>query len=125
MYIYILLIIATILFLGIVYYYFKPNEGFQDISGSDLLTPVDTTGLNLQQMARDLSNALVNVPVDNRQVNDASRQCDTIKGQIEAMEKSKAFYKTRGDWSTIRLTNSTINTLKEQYTSLGCDKNNT
>ena len=38
---------------------------------------------------------------------------------------TKEQYRTIGDWTNIKITNQTINNLKEQLTTLGCQNYNT
>ena len=62
--------------------------------------------------------------IDSRPINDPSRVCDTIQKQIDTFQNVKQKYKDAGDWSNVQLTNRTVNSLKEQMTTLGCQNNN-
>jgi len=121
-----LYIIAIILFIIALYIYFKPFEGFQNVTDAsdNLLQQIDLSGVNLEQTAKDINNALANTTVDNRLPTDQSRVCDTLQNQINHLQEMKDHYRNTGDWSNIRLTNSTISNLQNQLSSLGCTNNN-
>jgi hypothetical protein len=112
----------------LIYYLFYSFEGFQDsssnldLSGAALLRPedFDISGLNLEQIAADLSGALQGATADTRSVESGPRLCEGFINQIAAMESAIEEYKSRSDWKSVRLTNTTLEKIRLQKTEAGC-----
>ena len=125
---YILLgIILLLIILTIRYYYILVSEAFQNLvnntSGetSDNIT-ISTTDLN--KAAENLENAQKAI-LGETVSSGSSPLCNTIQLQIDTFESAKQQYREAGDWSTVRLTNKSIDALKEQLVTFGCKNNNT
>lgn len=128
MYWYILFSLVVIAILSGVLIYYYSYEGFQnsstgaDLSGAVIVSPdnFDSSGVNLQQVANDISGSLQDLTADRRPVDSGSRLCEGITNQIAAMEEAIKKYNSIGDYDTSRITNKTIKALKKQKSEAGC-----
>ena len=117
------ILLGVIIVLVIIKLYLSTTEAFQVQDASGIT--IDTTNIDMAKLNKEVSNIQLNTTdVDSRPLDDLSRICDSIQSQINTFENVKAHYRTLGDWSTIRITNESINKLKEQMTTLGCQNNN-
>jgi hypothetical protein len=118
------ILLFLILVALLVRYVSNVFETFQN-EVEDEITQLDISGVDLEKLARQLPNIQRNTTdIDSRPVNDTSRICDTLQSQIDTLQANKENYKSIGDWSNVRLSNKTIEPLKEQMTTLGCQNNN-
>lgn len=116
-----LIIGVVILVIGLGFYFMDSNkENFQ----TETIT-LDVSGVDLRKVEAEIKNLkLDTTDIDSRPINDPSRVCDTIQKQIDTFQNVKQKYKDAGDWNNVQLTNRTVNSLKEQMTTLGCQNNN-
>ena len=116
-----LIIGVVIVVIGLGFYFMDSNkENFQ----TETVT-IDVSGVDLRKVEAEIKNLkLDTTDIDSRPINDPSRVCDTIQKQIDTFQNVKQKYKDAGDWSNVQLTNRTVNSLKEQMTTLGCQNNN-
>lgn len=119
-------IILVFLILVIRYYYLLVSETFQnlvaDISGGIPDNMVITVS-DLNKAAESVEAA--QKAIIGETVNSGSTPiCNTIKTQIETFESAKEKYREAGDWSTLRITDKSIDALKEQLVTFGCQNNN-
>jgi len=122
-------LVLVAIFSGVlIYYLFYSFEGFQDsssnldLSGAALLRPedFDISGLNLEQIAADLSGELQGATADTRSVESGPRLCEGLVNQIADMESAIAEYKSNTYWKSVRLTTTTLQKLRLQKTESGC-----
>jgi len=102
------------------------SETFQnlvaDISGGTIDNPALTME-TLNKAAENLEAAKKTVLGET--INSSSSAiCNTVQSQIDTFESSKQKYREAGDWSTLRITNKSIDALKEQLVTFGCKNNN-
>lgn len=116
-----LIIGVAIVVIGLGFYFMDSyKENFQ----TETIT-MDVSGVDLRKVEAEIKNLkLDTTDIDSRPINDPSRVCDTIQKQIDTFQNVKQKYKDAGDWSNVQLTNRTVNSLKEQMTTLGCQNNN-
>ena len=119
-------IILVFLILVIRYYYLLVSETFQnlvaDISGviPDNI-PISVSDLNkAAESAEAAQKAIIGETINSG----STPICNTIKTQIETFESAKEKYREAGDWSTLRITDKSIDALKEQLVTFGCQNNN-
>jgi len=119
-------IILVFLILVIRYYYLLVSETFQnlvaDISGviPDNI-PISVSDLNkAAESVEAAQKAIIGETINSG----SSPICNTIKTQIETFESAKEKYREAGDWSTLRITDTSIDALKEQLVTFGCQNNN-
>jgi hypothetical protein len=86
---------------------------------------MDASGADLNLIANEIRNLNLNTTeVDTRPLNDNSRICDTIRGQINTLKTTKETYRSLGDWSNVQLSNKSLEDLETQMGTLGCQNNN-
>jgi hypothetical protein len=119
-------IILVFLILVIRYYYLLVSETFQNLVA-------DISGViqdNVVITVSDLNKAAESVEAAQKAIigetvsSGSTPICNTIKTQIETFESAKEKYREAGDWSTLRITDKSIDALKEQLVTFGCQNNN-
>jgi type II secretory pathway component PulM len=89
------------------------------------IVEMDASGADLNLIANEIRNLNLNTTeVDTRPLNDNSRICDTIRGQINTLKTTKETYRSLGDWSNVQLSNKSLEDLETQMGTLGCQNNN-
>lgn len=100
-------------------------ESFQTDIDNEVIQ-FDLSGIDLEKVSKQLPKLEVNTTdIDSRPVDDKSRLCDVLLSNITRHQTSRETYKSLGDWSNVQLTNKTIEPLREQMVTLGCQNNNT
>jgi hypothetical protein len=115
------LLLVVLVFGVFIRYVSNTLEAFQNE-----IIRMDASGVDLNEVANEIRNLNLNpTEVDSRPLNNASRLCDTLQQQISTLESTKETYRSSGDWSNVKLSNKTIEDLRAQMATLGCQNNNT
>ena len=86
---------------------------------------MDVSGVDLAKLQSEVNKLnITSTEVDSRPLNDNSRLCDSLQAQIDTLETTKDTYRNLGDWSNVKLSNQTIEGLRAQMATLGCQNNN-